>query len=87
VTKELTTAILEAVEQLLQQKDETSLCPAICASCGNTWALRKSSDSQFTIRHSCPREGRRNVRISIEPIGRTKAERDQIGYDYRMAVK
>jgi hypothetical protein len=63
------------------------LCPAICSSCGTAWVLRKGSDSQYTRLHACVPGPRYNIRISIEPIGETKAARDKLSYDYRSTVR
>jgi hypothetical protein len=63
------------------------LSPAICSSCGTTWMLRKEMDSQYSRLHSCVPGPRYNIRVSVEPIGQTKAERDNLSYQYHMAIK
>jgi hypothetical protein len=62
------------------------LSPASCVHCGASWVLYRAEDSQFSRTHRCTvRRGqqRYNVRITIEKIGRVKAERDELEYAWR----
>jgi hypothetical protein len=87
--KSVTTAITEVITQLVNESAAAQmlLCPAICSSCGLAWVLRKEMDSQYTRLHPCVPGARFNIRISIEPIGETKAERDKLSHQYHMAVR
>jgi hypothetical protein len=79
----------EMVTQLLKKPDDawTKFSPAICMTCGDAWILLKSEDSQFTRVHHCQKGVRYNIRVSVERIGSTRDERDELGHAYRAVIK
>jgi hypothetical protein len=81
--------ISEMIARLCKESDAARLilCPAICTTCGKAWLLRKSSDSQYSHHHGCRRGQHYNLRIQLERIGDTKAERAKLSDAYRAAVK
>lgn len=80
--KEMVTKLLEKPEA-----SQTTLSAVICMTCGSPWILYKAEDSQFTRVHSCQRGVRYNVRISVEKVGHTQDERDELSHAYRSGLK
>jgi len=82
----------EAVDQLLTSADgaDIVLAPAFCISCGCSWGLRMSEDSQFLSTHKCARGRRRPnyvVCLVAERIGETPFEREILAAAWRQRAE
>jgi hypothetical protein len=89
-TKPFTDTVTEMVTRLIDEKTDASrliLSPAVCVTCGAAWLLRRNEPSQFSHIHGCRKSKRYNVRVSVERIGNTRDERDELSRAYRSAVK
>src|SRR5258708_3570312 len=86
---------IKPIADYIQERITDLLCEdapvyshALCLGCGSAWRILIVEDAQFTAAHRCPAHRRgtprhRVLRLSIERIGATRTERDDMAYARR----